>query len=52
MPAGSRDWGRVLLAVWFILTGLLALTNFEFAAAGIVLGLLAIIGGLLWLFGK
>lgn len=52
MPPNSKHWGEVLLAVWFIITGLLALTNFQFALSGVVLGLLAIIGGLLWLFGK
>jgi hypothetical protein len=33
---------QILMAIWFLLYGLLAVTNFSFVAATVVLGVLAI----------
>lgn len=50
MASILRKWWVFLLGLWFILYGLLALTNFRFAAADIVMAILAIAGGfMLWI---
>lgn len=43
---------RIALAGWFILWGLLAISNFKFELSGFVLGALAIAGGVLWLLDR
>lgn len=48
----ERPLAVILLAIYLILVGLLALTNFTFVFAGAILGILAIAAGLLFLFGK
>jgi hypothetical protein len=50
MVNGRPLW-QALMAVWFILWGLLAVTNFQFAASAVILGILAIAAGVCW-FGK
>lgn len=35
------------IAAWFIAWGLLSISNFQFDASGLILGLLAIAGGIL-----
>ncbi len=44
-------WGFVLLAIWLILTGLIALLGLTFAGLNIIMGLLALIAGILILIG-
>lgn len=45
----NRDLGFLLLALWLILTGLMQLTSLSFAGSGTIMGLLALIAGLLLL---
>lgn len=44
--------GIVLTALWLILFGLLAVTNFEIQFSEVILGLLAIAAGLFLLFER
>ncbi|MGE5138041.1 MAG: hypothetical protein ACM3JD_01155 [Rudaea sp.] len=44
-------WGFVLLAIWLILTGLIALLGLSFAGLNIIMGLLALVAGILILIG-
>lgn len=44
--AGRKFW-QLLAGLWFVLTGLLVVTNLQIQGAGVVLGFLAIIVGLL-----
>lgn len=48
----GRSWGTVLAGLWFLLTGLLAITNFQFDAAPLIMGVLAIAVALAFWFGK
>jgi hypothetical protein len=48
---GTRSWGMVLAAVWFILTGLMTIIA-GFAIPGILMGLIALIAGVLILLGR
>ena len=43
---------RIVLSVWFILWGLLAITNFQVQQSGFILGALALAGGVLWLLDR
>jgi hypothetical protein len=42
----SRKIGVVLLAIWLVLTGFLAVTNFRFEQEHFVMGILAIAAGI------
>ncbi len=44
--------GFVLLAIWLILTGLLALFDFHFNGEGIIMGILALVAGILILIER
>jgi uncharacterized membrane-anchored protein len=48
----ERLVGMVLLGIWLLLTGLLALTNTTFEGQGLVMGLLALVAGILVLIGR
>jgi len=48
----GRSWGTLLAGLWFLLTGLLAVTNFSFDAAPLIMGVLAIVTALALWFGK
>lgn len=48
----TRNLGMLLLAVWLILTGLVALFGVAFEGMGIVMGLLALLAGVLILLGR
>lgn len=48
----SKNLGRLLLAVWLILMGLLPLLSITFPASGIVLGVIALVAGVLMLIGR
>jgi hypothetical protein len=43
------QWGMLLLAIWLIVTGLMALLQINFAYSAIVLPLLAVAAGILLL---
>lgn len=46
----SKNLGMILLSIWLILTGLIALLNLSFEGLPILMGILAIAAGiLLWL---
>jgi uncharacterized membrane protein HdeD (DUF308 family) len=47
-----RSIGMILLAIWLILTGLITLFNLGFAGISIIMGLLALIAGILILMGR
>jgi hypothetical protein len=40
------SWADILLASWLVIYGLLAVTNFSFELAPVILGLLAIAAGI------
>jgi hypothetical protein len=44
--------GMLLLAIWLILTGLIGLFGFSFTGLPIVMGILALVAGLLILLGR
>lgn len=48
----GRSWGTILAAIWFLLTGLLGITNFTFDAQPLLMGVLAIVVAIALLFGK
>ena len=48
----GRPWWQILLAIYLILIGLLALTNLSFQFAPIILAILAIVAGIALLFQK
>lgn len=47
-----KNLGMLLLAVWLILTGLIAVLNFSFAGLPLIMGLLAIVAGVLILLQR
>lgn len=49
---GRRDLGPVLLAAWLVLNGLAQLINLHFTGMGLILGLLAILAGVLILLER
>ena len=42
-----RSIGFILLAVWLVLTGLMAITSFKFESSALIMGLLALAAGVL-----
>jgi hypothetical protein len=48
----TRSAGMIVLGVWLILTGLLAIVSITFPSRGIVLELLALVAGILILLGR
>lgn len=48
----GRKWWQILAGLWFILTGLLAVTNLTVEGAAIVLAFLAILVGILLLLDR
>jgi hypothetical protein len=49
---GTRNLGMLLLAIWLIATGAMALTHITFAYAGSILAVLAVAAGILILLGR
>jgi hypothetical protein len=47
-----RSLGMIFLSVWLILTGAFALFGFTFQGQGTVMGLLALLAGVLILFQR
>ncbi len=49
--AFPERWGFILLAIFLILYGLIALLGLSFAGLSLIMGLLALIAGILILIG-
>jgi hypothetical protein len=47
-----RNLGMILLGIWLVATGVLALVSLSFPGLGILMAILAIASGVLLLFGK
>jgi hypothetical protein len=52
MRKGTTNIAFILLAIWLILMGLSQLFAFSFAGMGEIMGFLALVAGLLFLFGN
>jgi hypothetical protein len=48
----TRKFWVIALTAWLILWGLLAVTNFRFDASNLIMGLLAIVAGVLLVLDK
>ena len=48
----TKNIGMLLLAIWLILYGLIALFSLSFNGLGIIMGLLAIAAGIFILMGR
>jgi hypothetical protein len=48
----NKNLGMLLLAIWLILSGLIALLGLSFDGLSVLMGLLALVAGLLILFGR
>ena len=48
----TKNIGMLLLAIWLILYGLIALFSLSFNGLGVIMGLLAIAAGILILLGR
>ncbi len=48
----GENWGFLLLAIWLILTGLIAILGLSFAGLSIIMGLIALAAGILILIGR
>jgi hypothetical protein len=48
----TRNLGMILLAIWLILTGLIALFNLSFQGSGTLLAILALAAGILILIAR
>lgn len=52
MARTARQIGTILLGIWLILTGILTLTGFAFPLQTTIMGLLALVAGILLLLGR
>ena len=48
----TKNIGMLLLAIWLILSGLIALFSLSFSGLGVIMGLLAIAAGIFILIGR
>jgi hypothetical protein len=48
----TRNIGMLLLAIWLILYGLIALLSLSFAGLGIIMAIIAIAAGIFILLGR
>jgi hypothetical protein len=48
----TKNIGFLLLAIWLILSGLIAVFSLSFSGLGIIMGLLAIAAGIFILLGR
>jgi len=48
----TKNLGMLLLSIWLILTGLIALTSFSFQGLPLIMGILAIAAGVLILLDR
>jgi hypothetical protein len=47
-----NNLGMILLAIWLIAQGAIALLNLNFSNMGLIMGLLALVAGILLLIGR
>jgi hypothetical protein len=52
MRKGTTNIAFILLAIWLIIMGLSQLFAFSFAGMGVIMGFLALVAGILFLFGN
>ncbi len=52
MKRFTKNIGMLLLAIWLVLTGLIALLSLSFNGLGIIMGLLAIAAGVFIFLGR
>jgi hypothetical protein len=52
MKRYTKNIGMLLLAIWLILTGLVALFSLSFEGLGVIMGLLAIAAGIFIFLGR
>jgi uncharacterized membrane protein HdeD (DUF308 family) len=52
MKRFTKNIGMLLLSIWLILYGLIALFSFSFKGLDVVMGILAIAAGILLLIGR
>jgi hypothetical protein len=52
MKRFTKNIGLLLLAIWLVLTGLIALLSLHFNGLGVVMGLLAIAAGIFIFLGR
>ena len=45
-------WGMLLAALWFLIYGLMNVFGLHFANDGVILGIIALVAGILLLLGK
>jgi hypothetical protein len=48
----SRSAGIILLSIWLILTGLMPLMRVDLPNSGMIMGILALVAGILLLIGR
>lgn len=48
----NRNIGMLLLAIWLILYGLIALFSLSFSGLGLIMGILALVAGIFILIGR
>ncbi len=48
----GENWGFLLLGIWLILTGLITLLNLTFSGLNIIMGLIALVAGILIIIGR
>ena len=48
----TRNIGFLLLAIWLILTGLIALLGLSFSGLGVIMAILALAAGIFILLGR
>ncbi len=48
----KRSLGMILLGIWLVLTGLVDLVDFSVGGLGVIMGLLALLAGVLILLGR
>ena len=47
-----KNLGMILLGIWLIMTGLIPLLHFNFQGLSVVMAILAVVTGLMILFGR
>ncbi len=48
----NKNLGMLFIGTWFILTGLFSLIGFSFEGQNVIMGLLALLGGMMLVFGR
>jgi hypothetical protein len=48
----TKKLGLILLGIWLVVTGLISVLDLSFSGLGLLMGILAIVAGLLLLLGR